>query len=329
MRILNRDAVRAALPMDAAIRAMKDAYAALSSGRAVMPLRANLSITPHAGTALVMPAYVGTEAGDALAVKVVTLFDRNRDRGLPFIHAAVLALEPDTGRVAAVIEGAALTALRTGAASGAATDLLARPESRIVAILGSGVQARTQLEAVCTVRSIEEVRVFSPHPENASAFAREVAGVGPVPRSVRAVASPVEAVRGADIICAASTSATPVFDDPDVPAGAHINAIGSFQPHVQEIPGATVARALLVVDQRRAALDEAGDLIRPIEEGLITAGHVHAELGEVVLGRRPGRTDPEQVTLFESVGLAVQDAMAARVLLENAARAGIGEDVAW
>jgi len=329
MLVLNATDVRQALPMSAAIEAMKQAFAALSDGRAEVPARAHLPVRPHDGVSLVMSAFVQDEGGGALAVKVVSLFDHNVDRGLPRIQAAVLALEPDTGRPIALLEGAALTAIRTGAVSGAATDLMARRDSRTVAIFGAGVQARTQLEAVCTVRSIETVRVYDPVPGALEAFIAEMAGRGPIPSDVRAAADAQQAVADADIICAATTSSVPVFSDGDVKAGVHINAIGSYQPEVQEIPAETVARARVVVDSREAALAEAGDLIQPIQQGLIAAEHIHAELGELVLGRQSGRTSADQITLFKSVGVAVQDAVAARVALERAEQSGLGQRVSW
>lgn len=329
MLLVNAEQVRKALPMAAAIEAMKQAFAALTEGRARVPLRAGLSIPPHEGTTLVMPAFLEGAGGDALTVKVVSLFPPNVARGLPLIHAAVLVLEETTGRPRALLEGGALTAIRTGAASGAATDLLARPDSRSVAILGSGVQARTQLEAVCTARAIDSVRVYSPDARHAERFAREVRGQGPIPEDVKRAASAAEAVSGADIVCAATTSSLPVFDDADLAPGVHINAVGSFQPHVVEIPHETILRALVVVDDRDAALAETGDLIQPIERGVYSRERIHADLGEIVLGRAAGRTSDDQVTLFKSVGIAVQDAAAARVVLREAERRGLGEKVSW
>ncbi|HRQ38726.1 MAG TPA: ornithine cyclodeaminase family protein [Chloroflexota bacterium] len=322
LRVLSATDVKKALPMAAAIAGMKSAYAQLSAGLAIAPLRAHLDITPHQGTTLVMPAYLPQDG--ALAVKVVSVFPQNARRGERVINGLVLVIDAETGRPSALLEGSALTAIRTGAGSGAATDLLARREAHIVAILGSGVQARTQLEAVCTVRAISEVRVYSPDQAQAAAFAAEMAGVGPIPAHVRVVADAATAVHDADIICAATTSATPVFDGRDLKPGTHINAIGSYQPTVQEIDAITVQRALLVVDSREGVLAETGDLLIPIQQGLITAGHIHAELGEIVAGIKDGRTHPQQITLFKSVGTAVQDAIAGRIALENAAQMGLG-----
>ncbi|MFW6163451.1 MAG: ornithine cyclodeaminase family protein [Planctomycetota bacterium] len=329
MLVLSAEDVRQALPMAMAIEAMKRAFAALSDGRAVVPPRAHVPVEAHDGVSLVMPALVADADGEALAVKVVSLFDGNPERGLARIQVAVLAFDPETGRPLALLEGATLTALRTGAASGAATDLLARPDSRAVGVLGAGAQARTQLEAVCTVRHIETVRVYDPRPGAAEAFRAEMAGHGPVPADVRAAPSPREAVAEADILCAATTAREPAFDDADLPPGTHINAIGSYQPDVQELPAATVARALVIVDSREAALEETGDLIQPIRQGLFGPDHIHAELGELVLGRASGRTSPEQLTVFKSVGVAVQDAAAARAALSEARRLGLGQTVRW
>ena len=329
MLVLNADDVRQALPMGAAIEAMKRAFAALSDGRAEVPQRAHLPVRPHDGVSLVMAAFVDDPQGQALGVKVVSLFDHNTERGLPRIQAAVIALEPDTGRPLALLEGATLTAIRTGAACGAATDLLARPDSRTAAILGAGVQARTQLEAVCTVRQIEAAWIYDPMAAAVDAFIADVAGQGPIPADIRPASDARQAVADADIVSAATTSKTPVFADSDLKPGVHVNAIGSFQPHVQEIPAETVVRALVVVDSREAALDETGDLIQPIAQGLITPDHIHAELGELVLGRKAGRVSADQITLFKAVGIAVQDAVAAREALRRADELGLGQQVRW
>ncbi|MFQ5400546.1 MAG: ornithine cyclodeaminase family protein [Anaerolineae bacterium] len=329
MIILNAADVRRALPMDEAITAMKRAYAALSDGRAEAPLRSRLPVPTQEAVSLFMPAFIQDDEGDALAVKVVSLFPRNLARGMPLIHAAVLVLEADSGRPLALLEGGVLTAIRTGAGAGAATDLLARPDSRVVAIFGAGTQARTQLGAVCTVRAIETAWVYDPTRAKMERFIEELAGQGPIPADLRAAESPRQAAAAADIICTATTSVSPVFADGDLKPGVHINGVGSYSPEMQEVPAETVARALVAVDSRAACLAEAGDLLRPIKEGLFDEAHIHAELGEVVLGRRHGRAAPEQITFFKSVGVAVQDAMAARLALRHAQSLGLGQQVAW
>lgn len=329
MLILTADEVKDALPMKMTIEAMKRAYASLSDGKAEVPLRARLNIPPQNAVSLFMPAYVQDEGGDALAVKVVSLFPKNpeRQRSLAFIQAAVLVLDAETGQATALIEGSSLTAIRTGAGSGAAIDLLARPDSRVVAVFGAGAQGRTQLEAACSVRKIEEAWVYDPSAERAEVMVQEMAGRGPVPYHLRVASSPEQAVSEADIICTATTSSTPVFADAALKPGAHISAIGSYTPEMQEVPAETVARARVVVDSRAATLAETGDLIRPMQAGLFAEEHIYAELGEIILGRKAGRESPEQITYFKSVGVAVQDAMAAQLALENARDQRLGKEI--
>jgi ornithine cyclodeaminase/alanine dehydrogenase-like protein (mu-crystallin family) len=327
LRLLAGQDVRRALPMSAAIEAVERAFIQYSAGRAPLPRR--IALTPGgaaSGTTLFMPAFV--PGSNAFGAKVISIFPDNIPKGLPTIHALVLLLDPATGVPRGLVEGASLTALRTGAASGVASRWLSRPESSLLAIFGAGVQARAQAEAVCTVRSIKTILVFDTLGERAREFAREVARLGPpVPGDVRAASSPAEAVGEADIICTATTSRRPVFDDRDLRPGVHVNAVGSYQPDVQEVPAETVARAAVVVDSREAALEETGDLIKPIAEGLFSPERIRAELGQVAAGSRPGRLSGDEITLFKSVGLAVQDMAAGLRALEEADRLGLGTTV--
>ena len=329
MLILTAEDVRKALPMKETVEAMKRAYASLSDGKADVPLRTRLSIPPQEAVSLFMPAYVQTEEEDALAVKVVSLFPKNpeRERRLAFIQAAVLVLDAETGQAVALLEGSSLTAIRTGAGSGAAIDLLARPDSKVVAVFGAGVQGRTQLEAACSVRKIESVWVFDTSVEEAEDFVADMTGVGPIPKDLQIADSPAQALAEADIVCTATTSNMPVFADADLKPGTHISAIGSYTPEMQEVPSETVARALVVVDSRSATLAESGDLLKPMQAGLFGEEHVSTELGEIVLGRKAGRQSTEQITYFKSVGVAVQDAMAAQLALQNARQQRLGKDV--
>jgi ornithine cyclodeaminase len=278
-----------------------------------------------------MPAYVQARDGDAtaesVAIKVVSLFPQNPARGIAYIQAAVLVLEPDSGRALALLEGSSLTAIRTGAASGAAIDLLARRDSHTLGVIGAGTQGRTQLEAACTVRDIERVFIYDPDAHKAQAVADEMRGQGPIPDAIQIAASPTEAVREADIVCTATTSHTPVFEDGAIRAGTHISAVGSYTPEMQEVPAATIGRARVVVDSRSACLEEAGDLIQPIRAGLFDASHIHAELGEIVLGQKAGRASADEITYFKSVGIAVQDAVAAQLAVENARSMMLGQEV--
>ena len=327
MLILTRDDLHKALPMKDVIEAMKQAFASLSDGKAQVPLRTRLQIPPQDGLSLIMPAYVQANNTEALAVKVVSLFPNNPGRNLAFIQAAVLVLDAETGRSVALIEGSALTAIRTGAAGGAAIDLLARPQSRVLAVFGAGVQGRTQMEAACTVRKIETAYIYDPNPKLAEAFVLEMAGRGPIPNDLRVAQNSSEAVRDADIICTATTATSPVFADGDLKAGVHITGVGSYIPTMQEIPPETVTRARVFVDSRSVSLVEAGDLILPLQAGMFDESHISNELGEVILGRKPGRGSPQEITFFKSVGVAVQDALAAQLALENAGRMKLGQVV--
>jgi ornithine cyclodeaminase/alanine dehydrogenase-like protein (mu-crystallin family) len=327
MLILTTEDVRKALPMNGAIEAMKQAYASLSNGTAVVPLRTRLPIPNSDALSLFMPAYVRSTDGQALAIKAVSLFPTNPARGLAYIQAAVLVFDPETGRTLALLEGSSLTAIRTGAAGGAGIDLLSRADSRVAAIFGAGAQGRTQLEAACTARKIETVYIYDSNSAKANALAEEMKGQGAVPRDVRVAATPQEAVANADVICTATTSTKPVFDDKDLKPGAHISAVGSYTPEMQEVPAKTVARAKIVVESYTASLEEAGDILQPMRAGLFDESHIHAELGEIVLGRKPGRESDVEITCFKSVGVAVQDAMAAKVALDNARKMNIGSEV--
>ncbi|MDP1546896.1 MAG: hypothetical protein Q8L87_12825 [Anaerolineales bacterium] len=329
MLILNAQDVRKALPMRDVIEAMKQAYASLSNGQAEVPLRTRLPIPSHDGLAIFMPAYVHTAEADALAVKIVNIFPGNPARGLPYIQAAVVAFDPSSGNLSAMLEGSALTAIRTGAGSGAAIDLLARKDSKVVAIFGAGAQGRTQLEAACAVRKIEKAWIFDSDPERAAAFAIEMAGQGTIPATLEPAPTAQAAVNDADIICTATTSTTPVFADADLKPGVHISAIGSYTPEMVEVPAETIVRASVFVDSRSAVLAEAGDLIQPIQNGLITAVHIRAELGEIILGRKAGRESETEITYFKSVGVAVQDAIAAQLALKNAKAMSLGQKIEW
>jgi len=320
VRILSATDVKQALPMADAIEGMKAAYKQLSVGEANVPLRGRVN-TP-AGVTLVMPAYL--EQSDDLGVKIVSVFPDNPSRGLPTIHAMVLALDPETGQVLAMMEGGSLTAIRTGAGAGAGTDILARPDAKSVAIIGSGVQARTQLEAVCTVRQIEKVWVYSPTKTNAEKFAAEMAGQGPIPQDIVVTDASTDAIKDAHIICAATTSKTPVFDGTQVKLGTHINGVGSFTPEMIELDETTVKQSLIVMDSKEAVLEEAGEIITLLEQGIIDESHLHAELGEIIAGSKSGRVDDQQITFFKSVGVAVQDAISASIALKNAEAHNLG-----
>ncbi|MGH7419863.1 MAG: ornithine cyclodeaminase family protein, partial [Candidatus Rokuibacteriota bacterium] len=284
--------------MAEAIDLVGRAFIALSRGQAEVPPRTHLE--GGGGTVLYMPARLS--AMGALGVKAVSVFPGNPSRGLPTVTAVVLIQDPATGAPVGVLEGASLTALRTGAASGLATRLLSRPEAMICALFGTGVQARTQLEAVCAVREVTQVRVVGRDAARTEAFVAW-ARSQPWLRGATVMRAPAAAaVRGADLIITATTSPTPVVPSAEVSPGAHLNVVGAFTPQTREVEGVLVGRATVVVDSRDAALAEAGDLLLAIAEGHFAPDRIHAELGEVAAGDQPKRRRPEEVTLFKSVG---------------------------
>ena len=326
MIILNADETKKALPMTETIEAMKIAFLSLSDASAEMPLRTQIPVPNHDGITLLMPAYINKNEGAALAVKIVSIFNQNPSRGLPLLHAAVLVLDENSGRIEAIIEGATLTAIRTGAGSGVATDLLAKPDAKRLAIIGAGVQATTQLEAICYVRDISSVRVFSLNKEHAKNFVNAHKGQSPIPKDIKAANSAAEALENADIICTATTSHEAIFEDKDLKAGCHINAVGTFMPEHSEIPSDTVARADIFVDSLAMAGVEAGEIVQNVELGLIKMAFI-TEIGQLLAKKERRQSDPNQITLFKSVGLAVQDAAAGKLALSNAIKLNLGTQV--
>jgi ornithine cyclodeaminase/alanine dehydrogenase-like protein (mu-crystallin family) len=312
--------VRRALPMSDAIDAMREAFLQLDKGSVTMPPRGRMDIPEHNGTLLLMPCQEGHSS--RMSVKLVSLFTDNHKRNLPLIHSTVILSDAESGLPLAILDGASLTAIRTAAVCGLATRHLALPDAATAAIFGAGIQARSQLEALCTVRPIQQARVFDIEPAATAAFAREMRDKLEI--DIQPAESARQALEDARIVCTATTASEAVFQDTDLAPGTHINAVGSYKPHVVEIPTATVSRARVVVDQRAAALEEAGDLLTPIRKGVITADHIRADLAEVVTGKVEGRTDAEQISLFKSVGLAVQDLYAAIRTVENARRQQLG-----
>lgn len=312
IRILASNDVRSALPMSEAIEAVKNAFGQFSAGRATMPLRSSLST--EKGVTLLMPAYL--RQTKSLTIKIVSVYERNAEAGLPTVTAMVMALDPLTGMPRALMDGTSLTAIRTGAAGGLAADLLARQDAKKVTLFGAGVQGRAQLLGVLAVRKIDEVFIISRHKESAQKLAREMQP-WPNPPIIRVQPPLKDAIQSADIIVTATTSKTPLFDGNDLKPGTHITAIGAFTPDMQEIDEATIARARIIVDSREACMAEAGDLIK-------TNAHIDEELGDIINGQRPGRQNQKEITLFKTVGLAVQDAAAAAVILKRAEKLGLG-----
>lgn len=320
LRILSAADVHQALPMGRAIEVMKDAFGQLSADQATVPLRSR--VETDQGVLLFMPAFL-KESRD-LGFKMVSIWGDNPSKGLPAVLAMAMVIDPDSGQPQAILNGEALTAIRTGAGGGLAAELLARPDSKIVAVFGSGVQARAQLEAVCEVRPIEEVRIVGRTPASVDAFVAEIRQWANPPE-VRLSPSPQAAVDGADIVIAATTSTTPVFSGSDLAPGTHVTGVGSYAPHMQEVDSETVKRSKIVVDSLQSCLAEAGDLIIPLEQNVISKIDFHGELGQIVNGTIVGRESAEEITFFKSVGVAVQDAAAASEVLRVAARQKLGQ----
>jgi ornithine cyclodeaminase/alanine dehydrogenase-like protein (mu-crystallin family) len=294
--ILDERAVHDLLTMEELIPAMAKAMADLSSGKVVQPGRVMLPIAEHQGFLGIMPAYAG-----ALGAKLVSFYPNNQ--GIPSHHAMILLFRPETGEPLVTMDGRLITEMRTAAVSAVATRLLARPEASVLGILGSGVQARSHLQALRLVRTFREVRVWSPR--NAAAFAKEF--------GVRAVPTAEEAVRGADVIAVATSSQTPVLSGAWLAPGAHINAVGAPRPTWRELDDEALRNAKLYVEQREAATRESGDVI--------ASGKIFAEIGEVVAGTRPGRQSADEITLYKSVGVAVQDVVSADLVYRKALQA--------
>lgn len=321
--VLNQDEVRELLPMGECIDVMEAALASLTRGEVILPLR-QITWLPDGRSALAtMPAYAGHLG--AVGVKVITVFPGNEGSDLDAHQGAVLLFEAEHGRPLLLCDATEVTAIRTAAVSGVATKHLAREDAAELAILGSGTQARTHLEAMLAVRDLQRVRVWSRNQANARDFADREAEA----RSIRIEVAPAaeEAVRGANLVCTTTSSREPVLRGEWLNPGAHINAVGFSGPSGREVDTDTVTRSRLYVDRRESAVNEKGDVAIPIAEGAIGEDHIVGELGQVVLGKAPGRTSPEEITLFESAGLAVEDLASAHHLYERAKEKGIGTHV--
>ena len=308
--------------MREAIDLMREGFESLSSGRTNVPIRMNMPLGEHGGRALFMPAYSADHA--QVGLKMVNLCPANPERGFPLIHAIVTLSDAQTGTPLALMDGEFITSLRTGAGAGLATEVLARPASSVLAIFGTGVQAYTQVDAICTVRPIKKIIVFGRSPQNTERFIEKIEHRHGI-TTTKAI-EPRELAE-ADIVCTATTSMTPVFSSQHLSPGTHINGIGSYRPDMTEIPADVVTQAKMIVDQREACLREAGDLIVPIEQGHFDASHIHGELGEILIGHIQGRTSDSEITFFKSVGNAIQDLVVASFLEKRAREMKIGTEV--
>tara|TARA_B100000809_G_scaffold258929_1_gene302956 strand:+ start:799 stop:1731 length:933 start_codon:yes stop_codon:yes gene_type:complete len=309
MIFLNRDQINDLISMEEAIRAMKTAFAQLSSGEAVVPPRLSLDIPDKNATSLVMPAYA--TGSPYYTVKIVSVNYSNPDKGLPLIHGIVQVFDAENGKHIANLDGASITAIRTGAASGLATDLLAKENANVCAVFGTGVQAAAHIEAVLEVRPIEKIIVFSRSKLSAEKFCSTLAN------QVQCEIGEKESLLEADIVCTTTPASSPLFEADKIKPGCHLNVVGSHQPSFREVPTGLVVRSKIIVDKREACEQEAGDLIIPVQEGSWSFEQVHGELGQVVSRDIIARESEKEITLFKSVGNAIQDHAMAHLIMEK------------
>jgi alanine dehydrogenase len=326
MLVLGPSQIDTLLDLDALIDALASAMVDLSAGRASSPDRIAALVPEQEAFLAAMPGYV--PSAGALTAKLVSLFPRNSGTRLPTHQALIVVFDPATGEPVALLDGTVITAARTGACSALSARLLAREDSTVLAILGTGVQARSHARAMCRVRPIRQIKIAGRDPAKAAALADELSSTLEV--DVRPVSTYAEALDGADIAAAGTAANTPVIRRSWLAPGTHVTSVG-FNPAGREIDDATVTEALVCVESRHAALapfpSGSSDLLMPIRDGLITADHVHAELGELITGSKPGRTSADQITLYKSVGVAVQDTAAAALIITAARAQSIGDEI--
>ncbi len=322
IRVLSGQELSKVLTMKDCINAMKDAFSALWKGEVEVPLRTGIDMVPDNGGALFMPVYLSNIS--RVGIKTVMINKDNPGKGLPFIHAMVMLFDSHTGAPLALMDGEVITAMRTGAVSGLATTLLGREDAKVAAVIGTGTQGETQLEAVCCARKIDRAYVFDLDRDRAEAYAVKMSKKLEI-EVVRATSEKM--LLKADVVCTSTSSQKPVFDDANIANGTHINGVGSYRPDMAEIAPRTIQRAKVIVDQKKGCLSEAGDLIQAIQQGFITADHIHGELGDVINESVPARENDREITVFKSVGIAVQDLVTADLALKLAKQAGIGREI--
>lgn len=297
--------------MNEAIIAVEKAFKEYHEGKAKMPTRSTIMLPKYNGSISFMPSYL--EETNIQATKIISIYPNNPKTGLPTTSAWLIVNDPETGQISALMEASYLTAMRTGAVTGVAAKYLARKDSKIVAVFGAGIQARTQLMAITTIRKIEEAKVYDPNISRAEVYAKEMSEKLGILVKVSEEGS--DAAKDADIIVTATTSRNPVINRKWLDKKTHISAIGAFYPDCREIDSETVRDSKIVIDDWEAMKLEAGDILIPINEGGINENNIYATLGEIVTGAKEGRMDKDGLTLFKSVGLAIQDSSVAKAVL--------------
>lgn len=323
MLVLSQEQVRSLIDIEELIAALEQAHIQYSTGEAVMPVRLVVPLPQIQGRITSMPGYLNEDK--ALGMKVVTYFQNNPKQNLPAILATILLFSADTGKVLAVMDGSYITAIRTACASAMATRALANPETPVLGILGGGVQARAHIQALSRVRKLTRIKLYSPSGSSAATIKGDLEPEVGV--AIDAVDTAEKAVRDADLVVTATTSQQPILNSEWLKAGAHINAVGSHRPDSREIDAATIARSTVVVDSREAIMAECGDVLLAIKEKIVIENHLHGEIGEVLAGVKPGRTSPSELTLYKSVGIAIQDVATAQLVYRKAQELEVGTNV--
>ncbi len=318
--VINQQQVRELLTMEEGIEAVREAFTTLARGGAINPLRPVMWLPEKVGALGMMPGYLPDKG--AMGIKVVSVFPGNEGSEYDSHQGTVMLFESQHGRLLALMDASEITAIRTAAATAVATDLLARESASRLAILGSGVQARSHLEAMLAVRSFEQVAIWSRTQANAHAFAERESERHQ--RPIEVAEGVQQAVASADVICTVTAAKEPILFGEWLEPGVHINAVGSSVPFTRELDTAAVVRSQLFVDKVESTLNEAGDFLFPKKEGAIDDDHIQAEIGDILIGEHPGRESEQQITLFKSLGLAVEDVAAAQRVYENARQRGVG-----
>lgn len=323
-RILSRSDVQSLLAMDDVIDVVEAGFRECATGTYHIPVRLGLDMPERDAVVLFMPAFLPRSG--TLGAKIVSVFPENTARSLPTVMGVYLLYGAESGEFLALMDATYMTGIRTAATSAIATRYLARQDARVLGVFGAGVQARFHVDAMRSVLDIEEIVVYNRTPGHGALFVEEISMRHPVP--IRLASTPEICAAAAEVIVTCTRASTPLFDGRAIHPGTHINAVGAFTPDMRELDDETIRRAVIVVDTYAGALAEAGDILIPIRQGWFTAARLHAELGEIITGQKPGRTRPDEITVFKSVGFAMEDAVTAHLVYERAMERNIGAEVA-
>jgi alanine dehydrogenase len=323
MLVISEQEVRALVDIGELIEALEKAHIQYSTQRAVMPVRLVVPLAAIHGRITSMPGFLGDDK--ALGMKIVTYFQENPKKNLPAILATIFLFSAETGKIIAIMDGSYITAIRTACASAMATEALANPRTPVLGILGAGVQARAHIQALSRVRKIERIRLYSPSGTSADAIKRDM--TPQLSCAIETADNPESVVRDADLLVTVTTAKEPIFKFEWLKPGVHISAVGSHRPDLREIDGATLAGAKVVVDSREAIRAECGDILLALKEKSIGENAIHAEIGEVLAGTKAARRNSDEITLYKSVGIAIQDVAAANLVYRKALEQGVGTTV--